>query len=210
MAPLVYFLQWGNTTLHCCDGTIRMRVQVGGYFFVKRWHFDIEVGCVWGRREAEWKWAETIPGGKSTPSIDPSALFNCFTLCPCGCEVMVIAIMMLALMIMRFMWNRKKVAITGVKRTIAIKTTLYISTPCGCSTPTVPCYNSRAFANWNSSQVVVLPPRKPITPPFPSFTTTPVPALLIGCDPKKFFSGGSSLWQVKVPPSLKDLWTPTN
>ena len=83
--------------------------------------FDIEVGCVWGRRVAEWKWAETIPGGKPTPSIDPSALFNCFTLCPCACEVMVMAIMMLALMIMRFMWNRKKVAITGVQRTIAIK-----------------------------------------------------------------------------------------
>ena len=39
----------------------------------------------------------------------------------CGCEVMVMATMMLALMIMRFMWNKKKVAITGVQRTIAIK-----------------------------------------------------------------------------------------
>ena len=160
-----------------------MGVQAGGgvflgNFFVQCWHLTLKLD-VFG--DAEWKWAETIPGGKPTPSIDPSTLFNCLTLCPCACEVMVMAIMMLALMIMRFMWNRKKVVITRVKRTIAIKTTLYISTPCGCSTPTVPCYNSRAFANWNSSQVVVLPPRKPITPPFPSFTTIPVRALLIDC-----------------------------
>ena len=185
-----------------------MRVQVGGYlgYFFREtltfWHWSwmclgrqcrVEVSRNNSRRQAD-------------PQHRPLRTFQLFytLLCPFACEVMVMAIM-----IMRFMWNRKKVAITGVKRTIAIQLPCTFIHPAS-SWPTVPCYNSRTFANWNSSQVVVLPYRKPITPPFPSFTTTLFLLFLLVVILKKFFSGGSSLWQVKVPPSLKDLWTPTN
>ena len=119
------------------------------------------------------------------PKDQPLRTFQLFytLLCPFACEVMVMAIM-----IMRFMWNRKKVAITGVKRTIAIQlpcTFIHpgsIVHPLYFATTVEPLLigtllKSLSFLAANQSRLHF----HLIQPPFP------LRALLIGCDPKKVF-----------------------
>ena len=136
----------------------------------------------------------------STPPHFSIGLY--FTLSFCWWGIMVMAIM-----IMRFMWIRKKVAITG---TIAIQLPCTFIHPGSIVHPLYFATTVEPLLIGTLLKSLSFLPANQSRLHFHLLQPTLFLLFLLVVILKRFFSGGSSLWQVKVPPSLKDLWTPTN